>query len=357
MKISIPTEPIGSIPRPAELIAAYENYTNGTIGQEDLDKLALEATIDTIRKFEETKSPCISDGEQLKFSGFPSYCFHGAKNLKPGTNGLVFSDGHKRVLPILTRGPFKYQLSADIFLKQALKYATVPVKQAVIAPSMISFIYPNEGIPGYTRRDFIKDLMSEHVAEVKRCIELGAHTVQIDFTEGRYSLKLDPTGELLSDMVDLINSGLERFSSDERKRIGIHTCPGADKGTTHSQDIDYKDVLPNLFKINADKFYVAMAGEKDREKSLRLLKILLRPGIRVFVGVINPNDPEIETPEIVRDRILQAAKFIPAGQLGTTDDCGFSPFVDDHSTSRDIAFAKIEARVKGTRLAEIELGG
>jgi len=37
--------------------------------------------------------------------------------------------------------------------------------------------------------------------------------------------------------------------------------------------------------------------------------------------------------------------------LGSTDDCGFSPFGDDTSTSRDTAFAKIRARVAGTALA------
>jgi 5-methyltetrahydropteroyltriglutamate--homocysteine methyltransferase len=42
--------------------------------------------------------------------------------------------------------------------------------------------------------------------------------------------------------------------------------------------------------------------------------------------------------------------------LGTCDDCGFAPFADDTSTSRDIAFAKIRARVEGTALAASQLG-
>ncbi len=55
--------------------------------------------------------------------------------------------------------------------------------------------------------------------------------------------------------------------------------------------------------------------------------------------------PRVETPEEVRDRVLEAAEYIPVDQLGTTDDCGFSPFCDDTSTTRDTAFAKIRARV------------
>jgi 5-methyltetrahydropteroyltriglutamate--homocysteine methyltransferase len=83
----------------------------------------------------------------------------------------------------------------------------------------------------------------------------------------------------------------------------------------------------------------------------------MKPGHRVFVGVVSPIDPRIETPEEVRDRVLEAARYIPAGQLGTCDDCGFSPFSDDTTTSRETAFAKIRARVAGTALASERLGG
>jgi 5-methyltetrahydropteroyltriglutamate--homocysteine methyltransferase len=77
----------------------------------------------------------------------------------------------------------------------------------------------------------------------------------------------------------------------------------------------------------------------------------------LFVGVVSPIDPRIDTAEEVRDLVLEAAEFIPADQLGTTDDCGFAPFSDDTSTTRDKAFAKIEARVRGTELASRLISG
>ncbi len=83
----------------------------------------------------------------------------------------------------------------------------------------------------------------------------------------------------------------------------------------------------------------------------------MKPDQRIFVGVVAPIDPRVETPEEICDRILEAAKFIPVEQLGTTDDCGFSPFCDDTSTSRDTAFEKIRARVLGTVLASRIIGG
>ena len=80
------------------------------------------------------------------------------------------------------------------------------------------------------------------------------------------------------------------------------------------------------------------------------------PDQYIFVGVVSPIDPRIDTAEEVRDRVMEAAKHIPVEQLGTTDDCGYAPFSDDTSTSRDKAFAKIEARVRGTALASKLLG-
>jgi 5-methyltetrahydropteroyltriglutamate--homocysteine methyltransferase len=101
---------------------------------------------------------------------------------------------------------------------------------------------------------------------------------------------------------------------------------------------------------------VALAGERDRPRVLDLIRRYLKPEHRVFVGVIATIDPRIETPEEVCDRVLEAARFIPAEQLGTTDDCGYSPFSDDTSTTREVAFAKIRARVLGTQLAASALG-
>jgi 5-methyltetrahydropteroyltriglutamate--homocysteine methyltransferase len=84
---------------------------------------------------------------------------------------------------------------------------------------------------------------------------------------------------------------------------------------------------------------------------LQIIRQHLQPHQTVFVGVTDPISPVVETAEEVRDRVLQAAKYLPVSQLGTTDDCGFAPFADDLSTSREIAFEKIRARVAGTKLA------
>ncbi len=108
--------------------------------------------------------------------------------------------------------------------------------------------------------------------------------------------------------------------------------------------------------MHVDTFYVQLASEPDREGALGILGREATGDRRVFVGVTDPIDPRIETPDEVRDRVLEAARFIDPAHLGTTDDCGFSPFGDDASTSRDTAFAKITARIAGTAEASEALG-
>lgn len=352
--MQLPTEPIGSIPRPASLLEAIERAGDD---HPSLAPLYEAAVRETVAQFEATGSPVITDGEQRKYHNFWTYPVHGLANTSPDGFRIPFAAGHVRRMPRLTAGPFRYKRYADSFLDVALRHAHVPVKQAVISPSALSLMYPADGLPGYSREEFIDDLVREFETEVRRCLQKGARSVQVDFTEGRLAMKIDPTGHLLRSFVELNNIGLERFSAADRARLGVHTCPGGDRDSTHSAEVDYAALLPSLFQLKVGNFFVALAGEPDRRRVLKIIREQLRPGQRVFVGVIHTIAPRIETAEEVRDRILEAAEFIPPGQLGTTDDCGFSPFCDDTSTTREKAFAKIRARVEGTALAARSLLG
>jgi 5-methyltetrahydropteroyltriglutamate--homocysteine methyltransferase len=345
---------IGSIPRPLPLIEAVA-AKGGT--DPSLDPLYEQAIQDTIGRFEATGSPVITDGEQRKYHSFWTYCVQGLPNTAADGFKIPFSAGHVRRMPRLTSGPLRYRTYADRYLDVALKYAHRPVKQAVISPSALSLMYPADEIPGYSRDQFIADLLREHETEVRNCLRKGAWKVQIDFTEARLAIKIDPTGELLHRFIDLNNLALSRFSQEDRTRIGVHTCPGSDRDSTHSGDVDYAALLPSLFELMAGSFYVALAGEPDRTRVLKIIRDNLKPEQMVFLGVINPIDQRIETPQEVRDRIMEAAEFIPAAQLGTCDDCGFSPFCDDTTTTRETAFAKIRARVEGTALASALIHG
>ena len=351
----IPTEPIGSIPRTRDLLVAMRAHAAGKISAEQVKAAEESALRDTISRLEETGSPVITDGEQTKPS-FATYPLSGLKHLASDGVVIPFADGHSRQLPKLTAGPFRYGIHAVTYLIAAQRHSHRPVKQAVISASALSLLYPQSGIDDYSRETFLEDLIREAESDIRECLEGNAACVQIDFTEGRLALKLDPSGGVLNAFIELNNRVLDRFNATERQRIGVHTCPGGDHDSTHSADVDYTGLLPALFRLKVGRYYVQLASEPDRRRVLACIRSLLEPGQLLFVGVTDPINPRVESPEEVRDRVLEAAELIPIESLGTTDDCGFSPFADDTSTSRDTAFAKIKNRVEGTAMAEKVLG-
>src|SRR6266850_8463230 len=278
----LPTEPIGSIPRPAALVEGIQGFQAGRISQPELNALYASAVQDTIQRLEATGSPGITDGEQAKHS-WATYSSYGLENVAPDGVPILFADGHVRNFPRLTAGPFRYKTPADVYLEIAQRYAHVPVKQAVISASALSLLYPQSRIPEYSREQYLNALITEQVGEIRRCLAKGAHVVQVDFTEGRLSIKLDPTRSLLRSFIDLNNLVLEQFSAEERKRIGVHTCPGSDHRSSHSAEVDYAALLPSLFELRATNFYIQLASEPDRVRVLKLIQTHAKDGQRIFV--------------------------------------------------------------------------
>lgn len=353
--MAIPTEAVGSVPRSPELQAAMGAHASGSMDHAEFESVLDEAVADTINRLEATGSPVLSDGEQTK-SSFVTYPLDGLTTLSPDGVEIPFDDGHTRQLPVLTAGPFEYQNFAGSYVERARKFTDRPLKQAVIAASAMGLLYPQSGIDGYSQEQFVDDLVDQSVADIRSCFDAGAQSVQVDFTEGRLALKLDPSGGLLSQFIDLNNAVFAQFSAEERSRIGVHTCPGGDHDSTHSADVAYTELIPQFLSLNVGNFYMQMASEKDPAPALSAVAEHLGADQRVYVGVIDVINESVESAEQVCERVMAAAEHIPVDQLGTTDDCGFSPFSDDVATSRDTAFAKITARVEGTQMAAEKLG-
>jgi methionine synthase II (cobalamin-independent) len=238
---------------------------------------------------------------------------------------------------------------------------------------MLALLYPFDGeLNGYTREQFLSDLVDQCEKDIRGAFKAGAKRVSIDFTEGRLACRNDPnnpwTGrKMLAHFIDLNNRVLDRFTPEERRNIGIHTCPGGDCDSVHSKEVPYEKLLEHMFDLNAGYFLIQCKSEDDRESVYRMCGKYSREDANgvaqvCFMGVINPLTPQIETPEEVRDELLTAAKYIPVERLGATDDCGFSPFSRDvkpkHGSpdfARDVAMQKIAARLAGTELASAQL--
>jgi len=104
-----------------------------------------------------------------------------------------------------------------------------------------------------------------------------------------------------------------------------------------------------MFQMNAGYFLMQLASEKDKERVYNLVGEHIREnanGVKqvCFIGVIDPLNPRVEEPAEIAGALLTAAKYIPVERLGSTDDCGFSPFSIDNKPkhgspdmARDIA--------------------
>ncbi len=376
----IPTEPVGSLPRPAKLQAAFVAYDAGESSKEALETEQEAAVKDSIERFEATGSPIITDGEQWwsSFATYPFMTTMAGTGLNPccapgGQTFALFPDGHYKVLPKLVSGPFRYNQYAADSLVASLRFASKPMKQAVIAPSMLSLLLPlHAEVPDYTREQFESDLVNECEKDIRKAFAAGAARVQIDFTEGRLALKTDPRNpwtdaNLLPRFIELISRVVDRFTPEERVNIGVHTCAGSDADSDHSAEVPYSSLLPALFSINAGYFTIQAACELDKDATYKMIGEHSRDDANgipqiCYVGVIWCQNPEVETPGQVCEALVRAANFIPKDRLGSTDDCGFSPFAIDKKpaygspdVARDIAFEKIKARVEGTKLAAEKL--
>lgn len=371
---ALPTEQVGSLPRPARLQRTVLDAEIGLASQEDLDAEQELAVRDTVERLETTGSPIVSDGEQRRQS-FASYPI-ATDEVEAGPVFAVFADGHHRVVPSLAVPPFRFHGWASRDVAAARRYTSLPLKQAVISPSMLSLMVPESGLGAYSRQEFLDDVVAGCAEDIRRCFAAGASRVSIDFTEGRLALRRDLRApwagpQALGVFIDLINRVLSELPAEQRVAVGVHTCPGNDNDSAHSADVDYAGLIPELFQIEAGYFLVQAASEKEPDRVARLVGRELtrlaaagRRAPRVLIGVTNPTNPKLETAEGVRDQLVRAARFIPAELLGSTDDCGFSPYlIDDkprHGSpdfARDVAFAKIAARVRGTALASAELAG
>ncbi len=371
---SLPTEAVGSLPRPSALQRVVLDAETGLASAAELRAAQDAAVADTLARFADTGSPIVGDGEQRRHS-FASYPL-GTEAVAAGPVFAVFADGHHRVIPSLAGAPFKFRAWAAADVADARGRTVLPLKQAVISPSMLSLMVPAGGLAGYSREEFLDDVVAGCAEDIRRSFAAGASRVSIDFTEGRLALRRDLRApwagpDALGGFITLINRVLDALEPHERAAVGVHTCPGNDNDSAHSADVDYAELIPELLQIEAGYFLVQAAGEQEPDRVARLIGRQLRAQAgaagrtpRVLLGVTNPTNPKLETAEQVRDQLVRAARFIPPELLGSTDDCGFSPYLIDEKPrhgspdyAREVAFAKIAARVRGTELASAELAG
>ena len=185
-----------------------------------LEPLFDDAIRDTIAHFEATGSPVITRRRAAQVPQLLELlrarpAQHGARRLQDPVRGgprAPHAAAHRRHRSAT-------RCYADQYLDVAQRYATSAGQAgrhlAVGAEPALS----GRGHPRLLARAVHRGPAHASTStEVRRCLEQGAHAVQIDFTEGRLAIKLDPTGDLLASFIDLNNLALARFTAQERQK-------------------------------------------------------------------------------------------------------------------------------------------
>ena len=226
--VLIPTEAIGSIPRPLYLYEAIVGLQDGRVSPSQLADVIERAVAETIKALEAPGSRIITDGEQAK-SSFVTYPLDGAPNLEPNGFVIPFEDGHTRQLPILTEGPFRYQRYAGEFAARTRRMTKRKVKQAVISPTALSLIYPDDGVEGYSRDTFYR---------YRQAVEEGGLEARVEKSRRKPNLRSRTAPEIeqavLSLAIEQPALGQVRVSNELRKQ-GYHLSPAGVRGVVSGQ--------------------------------------------------------------------------------------------------------------------------
>jgi len=223
-------------------------------------------------------------------------------------------------------GAGSLDLKADYELYAPL--TTLPKKFTVTSPYMLAKMVANEHYGN------LEDLVMG-LAEVLReqVLKIGADVIQVD--------EANLTGH--PEDAGLAAAGINRVFEGVTAERGVHLCFGNYGGQT-IQEGTYEKLVDFLNSLEADHLVLEIARRPAEE--LVMLK-QVKDSLGLGIGVIDIKDNEVESPDLVAQRIEQAAGIVGAERIHYVHpDCGF------WMLSRTVADRKMAALVQGRNLYE-----
>jgi 5-methyltetrahydropteroyltriglutamate--homocysteine methyltransferase len=353
---------VGSLLRPALLLAIRERYQNGEVTAEELREAEDEAIADVIRKQEAVGLQSITDGEfrrtyfHLDFleqvSGVTvSGAIAANPNAKPSKDGFT--------PPRLTvTGKLEHvkniQVNDFLYLKSKVKATP---KVSIPSPTMVHFRGGRKAIDieSYPDLDeFFEDLAQVYRDEIKALYEAGCRYIQMDDTNLAYLCdpkmragaieRGDDPDELPRTYAGLINSVIDGRPDD--LTIGVHLCRGNFRSTWFAEG-GYEPVAEVLFnELNVDAYFL----EYDDERSGDFSPLRFVPDDKtVVIGLVTSKTGDLETKEELIQRLQEAAQYMPLENMCLSPQCGFSSTVHGNELTEDAQFAKLELIVNTAR--------
>lgn len=306
------------------------------IAPEHLEDAQDAATLAAIRDLERAGIDIITDGEirRESYSNRFATALSGIDIDRPGT--AIDRTGHPNPVPRIS-GKITRQTGIETYDARFLA-ANTTRKKKITLPGPFTMLQQAQNDFYATAEEAAMDYAEAVNAEIRDLFAAGIDVVQLD----EPYLQARPE-EARKYAIKAINHALHDVKRDfPERQTALHMCFGY-AHIVH-QRADGYSFLRELEALAVDVISIEAAQPK---LDLSIVKEL--PTKKLMIGVLDLGDASIETPEVVAERIRRALDVLPAERLIVAPDCGMKYL------SRDVAFGKLSAMVKGAELVRATL--
>lgn len=326
-----PTQEIGSLKKPSWLLSIVKNPD---ISKEDKARARNDAALLNIKTLEDLGLDIIYDGEVRRVEMYEEPVRY-VKGFEFA--GRVRSWDNKYYNKARITGEIAYQQN---FHGEEFKFIKENAKRAVKVPITGAYTLADWSYDEYydSKEELVMTLAKKVVRPlIQDLVKQGANIIQID----------EPAATTHPSEMDIFRESVNESAKGVNAKIVVHACFSGN---------DYEALAPQMPEIKAQQYTLEFAnrdtwdlGLSDKErKGYHVLKLFKEYGFKgeIGIGVTDVHVDKIETPKLVRDRILYSAKALgdPA-KIYVNPDCGL------RTRTRSVAFEKIRAMVDGAELA------
>jgi 5-methyltetrahydropteroyltriglutamate--homocysteine methyltransferase len=349
---TIRADTVGSMLRPAWLKQAREDLAAGTLTRAEFKRIEDRAVDEVIALQERAGLDVVTDGEMRRssFVGPLSDVVDGV-SLVPGAVVDWRDDGggtptHQ---PAVTSKLTPRRSLAIEEYSYARARTDKPVKVTLVSPLMLALLWsPEHSTAAYDDPfDCFADAARIIRGEALALAELGCPYIQIDAPE--LATLVDPTqramyegigvppARLLSEGIDLLNEMVAGIDT----KVGIHLCRGNNAGKWMSEG-GYDEISGQVF-ARAANYDVLLLEYDDLERDGGFEPLADVPDDKVVVlGLVSTKSAELESPEVLGERIDAAARFFPREQLALSPQCGFASVLAGNPVPDEIQEPKLK---------------
>jgi 5-methyltetrahydropteroyltriglutamate--homocysteine methyltransferase len=353
-------EHVGSLLRPSWLLDARTAHKEGRVDSEALREAEDRAALQAIELQRDAGIEVFTDGEARRATWMAGF-FESLGGVTPvGTPRVPWhrEGGDPPVEDtdfdsVAATGKVSRQGSRTSteasFLAQ---HAPGQFKITMISSSMGGMLwYPDLSVAAYpSPGDLVRDLVALQIEEIESLIDQGVTWIQLDSLS--YNQVLDPdfraaTGlaalppEAILDAVITADAALVRGAKRRNPdiTIGMHICRGNNRSAWMAQG-SYEPVAERLFgEVGVDRFLL----EYDTERAGGFAPLrFVRPGTTVVLGLVSSKRPQLESPDELRRRIDEAARYVPIADLALSPQCGFASTSGGNQLTVDEERRKLE---------------